>query len=131
MPASPTTPEAYCNLGNTLQSRRESWIRPSPLRSAKPSPLEPRLRRSRTAIWGTALHGAGRFDEAACAYRQAIALKPQYAQCTIIWVLHMHAQGKFSSAIDAFQPGHRDCAPPSRMLFYNLGNALSQRRADR
>lgn len=79
---------------------------------------------------GTALHEAGRLDEAVARYERAVALEPDYAPAFNNLGVTLRAQGKVDAAIAAYERGLQlqDDYPD---LHYNLANALlSQNRAD-
>jgi len=79
---------------------------------------------------GTALHEAGRLDEAVARYEKAVALQPDYAPAYNNLGVTLRAQGKVDAAIAAYERGlERDSAYSD--LHYNLANALlAQNRAD-
>ena len=79
---------------------------------------------------GTALHEAGRLDEAVVRYEKAVALQPDYAPAYNNLGVTLRAQGKVDAAIAAYERGlERDSAYSD--LHYNLANALlAQNRAD-
>jgi tetratricopeptide (TPR) repeat protein len=79
---------------------------------------------------GTALHEAGRFDEAVARYEKAIAVQPDYAPAYNNLGVTLRAQGKVDAAIAIYERGLRlDDEYPD--LHFNLANALlAQNRAD-
>jgi tetratricopeptide (TPR) repeat protein len=79
---------------------------------------------------GTALHEAGRLDEAVARYEKAVAIQSDYAPAYNNLGVTLRAQGKVDAAIAAYERGLRlDEAYPD--LHYNLANALlAQNRAD-
>jgi tetratricopeptide (TPR) repeat protein len=79
---------------------------------------------------GTALHEAGRLEEAVTHYQKAVALQPDYAPAYNNLGVTLRAQGRVDAAIAAYERGLQlDEAYPD--LHYNLANALlAQNRAD-
>lgn len=79
---------------------------------------------------GTALHEAGRNDEAIARYERAIALQPDYAPAYNNLGVTLRAQGRVDEAIAAYERGLALQADYPD-LHYNLANALlEQNRAD-
>ena len=79
---------------------------------------------------GSALHEAGRLDEAVARYEKAAALQPDYAPAYNNLGVTLRAQGRVDAAIAAYEKGLalKDDYPD---LHYNLANALlEQNRAD-
>lgn len=79
---------------------------------------------------GTALHEAGRFDEAIRRYEKAVQLQPDYAPAYNNLGVTLRARGRVDEAIHAYERGLslKDDYPD---LHYNLANALlEQNRAD-
>jgi tetratricopeptide (TPR) repeat protein len=89
-----------------------------------------RMRAITEANLGTALHEAGRYDEAVIHYQKAAALQPDYAPAYNNLGVTLRAQGRVDEAIQAYQRGLQlgDAYPD---LHFNLANALlEQNRAD-
>jgi tetratricopeptide (TPR) repeat protein len=79
---------------------------------------------------GTALHEAGRLDEAVVRYRKAVVLQPDYAPAYNNLGVTLRAQGNLDEAIATYERGLR-VDGDSQDLHFNLANALlSQNRAD-
>ncbi len=72
---------------------------------------------------GTALHEAGRLDDAEAHYRRAIAFRPDYAPAYNNLGVTQRVQGRIDEAIRTYQDGlgHLSDYPD---LHYNLANAL-------
>jgi protein O-GlcNAc transferase len=72
---------------------------------------------------GTALRTARKLDEAVAAYRQAILVKPDYAQAHYNLAIILHDQGKLDEAVAACRQAIR-LKPDFVEAYYNLGTAL-------
>jgi tetratricopeptide (TPR) repeat protein len=125
-------------------SVREQLTRPGPTRQAivavafaliviavnAPMLSAARMRAITETNLGTALHEAGRLDEAVARYEQAVSLQPDYVPAYNNLGVTLRAQGKVDAAIAAYERGlavDDDYAD----LHFNLANALlEQNRPD-
>jgi protein O-GlcNAc transferase len=70
-------------------------------------------------------HQAGRLGEAEANYRQALAIRPDYAEVMFNLAVVLRQQGKLDEAIDAYRQTI-ELAPDYAEAHYNLGNLLLQ-----
>jgi tetratricopeptide (TPR) repeat protein len=89
-----------------------------------------RMRAITATNLGTALHEAGRHDDAVRQFEAAVALQPDYAPAYNNLGVTLRAQGRTDEAIAAYQRGLR-LQDGYADLHFNLANALlAQNRAD-
>ncbi len=123
----PDYAKAHTNLGNVLNPRGR-WTRPSPMahREAIParSPaLRPSGPTSPSHNLGIALAGQGKVDEAVAAFREAIRLKPDYAEAHNNLGIALAGQGKVDEAVAEHREAIR-LKPDYALAHTNLGIAL-------
>ncbi len=74
---------------------------------------------------GNALRAQGKLDEAVASYRQALTLKPDFAEALVELAATLHQQGKPAEAVESYRSALA-LQPDLVVAHYNLANALNE-----